>query len=90
MLLYPVEIEIISTPSAIASSNAARVSASGQPILSQHALYMAMRADGTPPRAVPEAKPSRLADLTKFPAIVDAVCDPWPCASLGDMISSLS
>ncbi|KAL2665317.1 hypothetical protein AAZV13_02G214300 [Glycine max] len=89
-LVGQAEIEMISTPSAIASLNAARASTSGQPILIQHALYIGRRADGThPPRAVPEANPSRLADLTKFPAIVDAVCDPWPSASLGDIISSL-
>jgi len=39
-------------------------------------LYTAIRADGTPPRAVPEAKPNRLTELTEFPATVDAQCDP--------------
>lgn len=79
---------MMSTPSLIASSNAARLSASPHPV-SQHTLYTAIRADGTPPRAVPEPNPNRLAEFTEFPATVDAQCDPWPCESLGDMISSL-
>ena len=43
----PSETEIMSTPSAIASSNPARMSASLQPIDDQHT---AMRVDETPPR----------------------------------------
>ena len=62
----------MSTPSEIASSNAARMSASLQPS-DQQILYTAIRADGTPPRAVPEPKPYRFAPLTNFPAAVDAV-----------------
>jgi hypothetical protein len=68
----PTEREIISTPSAIASSKAARMSASEQPS-DQHILYTAIRAEGTPPRAVPVARPSRLASLTNLPAAVEAV-----------------
>ena len=79
----PTEREIISTPSAIASSNAARISALKQPS-DQHILYTAMRAEGTPPLAVPEATPSKLASSTMPPAAVDAVCVPWPLASLAD------
>ena len=76
----------MSTPSAMASSNAARISASSQPI-DQHILYTAIRADGSPPRAVPEPMPSKLAALTKFPAAIDATCVPWPSESLGDLMS---
>ena len=72
----PVEIEITSTPSLIASSNAASVSASPQLPVFQHTLYMAIRADGTPPWAVPEANPNTLTELTEFPATVDEQCDP--------------
>ena len=83
------EIDIMSTPSAMASSNAARMSAEKHPF-NQQTLYMAIRADGTPPLAVPNPKPSRLAMLTMFPAAVDATCVPWPLESLGDLISSSS
>ena len=76
----------MSTPSAMASSNAARVSASEHPS-DQHILYTAIRADGSPPRAVPKPRPCRLAMLTKFPAAVDETCVPWPSESLGDLIS---
>ncbi|KAM2603348.1 hypothetical protein TB1_040634 [Malus domestica] len=78
----------MSTPSAMASSNAASISASRHP--SDHqTLYTAMRADGTPPLAVPNPNPYRLALLTKFPAAVDAQWVPWPSVSLGDRISLL-
>ena len=43
-----------------------------------------MRAEGTPPLAVPEPRPNRLAPLTTFPATVDAVWVPWPLESLGE------
>ena len=76
----------MSTPSAMASSNAARISASLQP-KDQHILYTAIRADGSPPRAVPKPMPSKLAALTEFPAAIDATCVPWPSESLGDLIS---
>ncbi|KAK2968590.1 hypothetical protein RJ640_009418 [Escallonia rubra] len=64
--------DIISTPSAIASSNAAKISDSEQPP-DQQILYTAMRAEGTPPRAVPDPRPNKLALLTNAPAAVDAV-----------------
>lgn len=83
----PSERDMMSTPSAIASSNAARMSASSQPS-DQHILYTAIRADGTQPRAVPELKPYRFAMLTKLPAAVDAVCEPCPSVSLGEGRSS--
>jgi len=38
----------------------------------QQTLYTAMRADGTPPLAVPEPSPNRFALGTRFPAAVDA------------------
>ena len=53
----------------------------------QHTLYTALRADGTPTRAVPEPRPSKHAELTKFPATVDALCVPWLSESIGDIIS---
>ena len=43
-----------------------------------------MRAEGTPPLAVPEPMPSKLASGTMPPAAVEAVCVPWPRASLAD------
>lgn len=52
----PRDTDIISTPSAIASSNAARISAVAHPS-DQQTLYMAILAFGTPPRAVPSASP---------------------------------
>ena len=42
-----------------------------------------MRAEGTPPRAVPSPRPYRFAPWTGMPAIVDAVCEPWPNLSAG-------
>nr|GMD45624.1 Oxoglutarate/iron-dependent dioxygenase [Ipomoea batatas] len=48
----PRDTDIISTPSAMAASNAARMSTSSHTFPS-HALYIAIRAAGTPPRAVP-------------------------------------
>ncbi|KVI09885.1 hypothetical protein Ccrd_011735 [Cynara cardunculus var. scolymus] len=48
----------------------------------------AIRADGTPPRAVPLARPNKLALFTARPATVDAVCVPWPSVSLADSSSS--
>lgn len=47
-----------------------------------------MRAEGTPPRAVPTARPERLAPDTKLPAAVDEVWVPWPSVSLGERISA--
>ncbi|MCI52573.1 hypothetical protein A2U01_0073818, partial [Trifolium medium] len=47
----PIDTDNISTPSAIASSNAVRILESGQPIV-QHTLYTAMRADGAPVEVV--------------------------------------
>ena len=52
----PRDTEIMSTPSAIASSNAARVSAKEHPD-DQQTLYIAILAPGTPPLAVPLASP---------------------------------
>ena len=54
--LEPRDTEIMSTPSAIASSNAARVSAKEHPD-DQQTLYIAILAPGTPPLAVPLASP---------------------------------
>lgn len=70
----------------MASSNAARISAEEQP-LDQQILYTAIRADGTPPRAVPAARPTKLASQTSRPATVEAVWVPWPSVSLGEGIS---
>jgi len=67
----PTETERISTPSIMAASNPARMSASAQPLV-QQTLYTAMRANGTPPLAVPDPSPSRFALGTGFPAAVDA------------------
>ncbi|KAG5616137.1 hypothetical protein H5410_015961 [Solanum commersonii] len=53
----------------------------------QHILYTAILAEGTPPRAIPDPRPYKLALLTERPAAMDAVCDPCPCVSLGDWIS---
>ena len=52
----PMDNEIMSTPSAIASSNAARRSAVEHPN-DQQTLYIAILALGTPPLAVPSASP---------------------------------
>lgn len=52
----PSETDITSTPSAIASSKAAKISAVPQPP-DQHTLYTAIRAFSTPPLATPPAKP---------------------------------
>jgi len=52
----PRDTEIMSTPSAIASSNAARISAEEHPV-DQQTLYMAILAPGSPPLAVPSASP---------------------------------
>ena len=54
--LEPRDTEIMSTPSAIASSNAARMSAKEHPN-DQQTLYIAILAPGTPPLAVPLASP---------------------------------
>lgn len=78
----PIETDIMSTPSEMASSNAASKSMSLQPD-PQHTLYMAMRADGTPPRAVPCAMPYKLASLTAMPAAVEEVWVPCPSRSAG-------
>ncbi|KAL5102337.1 hypothetical protein RYX36_006664 [Vicia faba] len=56
-------------------NEAARIPASLHPS-NQHTLYTATRADGTPPRAVPYARPNMLAILIEFPATVDVVCVP--------------
>jgi len=67
----PSETERISTPSRMAKSNPPRMSADSQPLL-QQTLYTAMRADGTPPLAVPKPNPNRFALGTRFPAAMDA------------------
>ena len=54
--MKPRDTEIMSTPSAIASSNAARTSAEYHPD-DQQTLYIAILAPGTPPLAVPSASP---------------------------------
>ena len=79
------EIDIKSTPSLMASSSAAKMFKSLQPT-SQHTLYIAMRADGTPPRAVPLAKPYKLAPAIEAPAMMDEVWLPWPSSSNGDRL----
>lgn len=48
----PIEIVIMSTPSAIASSKAANIFASEHPN-SEQTLYAEILAEGTPPLAVP-------------------------------------
>lgn len=73
----PIDTDMKFTPSAMASSKPASMSMSLHPML-QHTLYIAMRADGTPPRAVPLPMPYKLASFTATPAAVDAVCVPWP------------
>jgi hypothetical protein len=52
----PIEIVIISTPSAIASSNAERISLDWHEP-GPHTLYAEILAEGTPPLAVPCASP---------------------------------
>lgn len=47
---------MISTPSAMASSNAASISTDWQPV-GEQTLYTAILAEGTPPLAVPLAIP---------------------------------
>lgn len=68
----PIEIVIRSTPSAIASSKAAKSAAEVHPSVLQ-TLYAAILAEGTPPLAVPLASPKKLALFMLFPAAVDAV-----------------
>lgn len=77
----PIEIEIMSTPSAIASSKAANISASSHPD-SEQTLYAEILAEGTPPLAVPCPSPKKLTPSTLFPAAVEAVWDPCPNSSL--------
>ena len=83
----PIDIEMTSTPSCIAASKAARISISEHPLLVQQTLYMATLADGTPPRAVPSARPERLAPAIALPVAVDDVWVPWPSVSTGDKMS---
>jgi hypothetical protein len=52
----PRDTDIISTPSAMASSYAARISALEHPY-DQQTLYIAILALGTPPLAAPSARP---------------------------------
>lgn len=56
------------------------------PFNGQHALYMARRAKGAPPEAVPFAKPPRAEALgTARPATMEAVCVPCPSLSRADL-----
>lgn len=73
----------MSTPSAMASSKAASMSASSHNP-NQQALYTANRAPNAPPLAVPGAMPSMLVCGVTEPATVEAVCVPWPSASRAD------
>lgn len=76
------EILITSTPSAIASSRAANMSSSKQVFpssfptfgIAQQTLYIASRARGAPPEAVPDAKPPMAETFGTFlPPAVDDV-----------------
>lgn len=81
----PSDTESTSTPSWMAASNAAMMSASKHSLPftgSQHTLYAATCAPGAPPFAVPLPYPNRLAPGTNRPAAVDSVCVPWPSVSL--------
>jgi len=80
----PIEMVIRSTPSAMASSKAARILESSHPVGS-HTLYTAILAEGTPPLATPPAKPKKLALATFKPAAVEDVWDPCPLRSLADV-----
>lgn len=51
-VLGPIEIDIMSKPWAIASSNAAKILSEWQPSSGPQALYTANLAEGTPPLAV--------------------------------------
>ena len=82
-----IERDKISTPSAIASSIAARILASEHQPFSQHTLYTAMRAEGTPPLANPTPNPYKPALSTRRPATVDATCVPCPLVSMGPQAS---
>ncbi|CAA6672403.1 unnamed protein product [Spirodela intermedia] len=69
-------MESTSTPSWMAASMAARVSASKQlPAATdfQQTLYAATRALGAPPLAVPLPKPKTLTPGTKLPPAVERV-----------------
>jgi len=68
----PMETERKLTPSAMAWSKPASMSMSLQPEV-QQTLYIARRADGTPPLDVPLPTPNRLAPFTTEPAAIDAV-----------------
>lgn len=81
----PRDTDKISTPSAIASSNAANISADEHPN-DQQALYTAILALGAPPRAVPLARLKKLAFGTWTLAAAEAVWDPWPTVSLGELM----
>jgi hypothetical protein len=50
----------------------------------QHTLYAATLAAGAMPDTVPNRLPSTTTLRTRFPAAVDAVCDPWPSPSRGE------
>ena len=71
-----IEIVMMSTPSAMASSKAARMCWSLHPFDEPQTLYAAILADGTPPRAMPFAIPKKLASATLLPAAVEAVWVP--------------
>ncbi|BAS78045.1 Os02g0269400 [Oryza sativa Japonica Group] len=89
----PNDSDNTSTPSFMASSTAARTAASPKfPPTPQQTLYTATRARGAPPRATPAPRPPWwwLTFHTRPPAIVEAVCVPWPWKSLGDMYSPFS
>ncbi|KAJ8632437.1 hypothetical protein MRB53_025773 [Persea americana] len=53
----------------------------------QQALYMANRARGAPPLAVPSPSPLKLTSCAKEPTAVEEVWVPCPFASLGDQYS---
>ncbi|ONK65532.1 uncharacterized protein A4U43_C07F38070 [Asparagus officinalis] len=79
----PRDSERLRTPSSTANSMAAAISLEKHPY-SGKALYKENLAPVAIPHAVPIANPNRFVLATAEPAAVDAVCVPWPIASLGD------
>ncbi|WVZ02281.1 hypothetical protein V8G54_023087 [Vigna mungo] len=83
----PSDTDSTSTPSWMASSNAAKISASKHSSSAtggQQTLYAATRALGAPPLAVPKPWPKTLTPGTALPAAVERVWEPWPSLSRGD------
>ena len=71
----PNDTVMMSTPSEMASSKPAKISAMVHPSAVQ-TLYTAILAEGTPPLAFPDATPKKLASSTMLPAAVEAVWVP--------------